>query len=541
MESNQAVLSASLTPKQAARSFSCNALKEGFVPVALYEWADSVGQIEFFVIRLERSRPDGTREKWIRPMHLASKEWCLSKPKVQGGFSPYKAHRLAEYQASPIWIVEGEKCVDALIQYGIPAVTSGGATSVDSVNWSILRDREVIIWPDNDDPGRQFANDLIHKLSGVASRIDQVDVSALGLSDKQDCVDWIALQGEINADAIRALPRLPSSAGIELSVAGDDRSPVVVDLYDLLTTEIPIRKKILPWMPAQSISMIHAWRGVGKTHVALGISYAIATGTSFLGWECEAPASVLYVDGEMPAITIQERLACIVATSEQEANRGMLRIITPDLQSHGLPDLATPEGQAALDLKVGNAEVIIVDNLSCLVRGRGKENDAESWILVQQWALKHRSEGRSIVFIHHSGKSGNQRGTSKKEDILDTVICLKSPSDYEHADGAVFEVHFEKARHIYGEQLKPFEARLTTSVDGHQTWTVKPVEDTNFDRVMSLWNQGLKQNDIADELGLNKSTVSRHCKKGQEQGLISSKRGREKTHRHFTDDNEAPW
>jgi hypothetical protein len=58
------------------------------------------------------------------------------------------------------------------------------------------------------------------------------------------------------------------------------------------------------------------------------------------------------------------------------------------------------------------------------------ENEGESWVPMATWALARRREGRSVVFVHHAGKSGQQRGSSRREDLLDTVICLKHPSDY---------------------------------------------------------------------------------------------------------------
>jgi hypothetical protein len=74
-------------------------------------------------------------------------------------------------------------------------------------------------------------------------------------------------------------------------------------------------------------------------------------------------------------------------------------------------------------------DLIVLDNLSTLVRS-GRENESESWLPVQEWALQLRKRGKSILFVHHAGKTGQQRGTSKKEDVLDTVISLKRPKDY---------------------------------------------------------------------------------------------------------------
>jgi len=68
-----------------------------------------------------------------------------------------------------------------------------------------------------------------------------------------------------------------------------------------------------------------------------------------------------------------------------------------------------------------------------------------------------------VCFIDSScWKRGQQRGTSRREDVLDTVIILRKPENYSHDSGTCFEVHFEKNRGLYGENIKPFEAHLET-------------------------------------------------------------------------------
>ena len=70
------------------------------------------------------------------------------------------------------------------------------------------------------------------------------------------------------------------------------------------------------------------------------------------------------------------------------------------------------------------------------------------------WALKQHSAGRSVLFVHHAGKTGAQRGTSKREDVLDTVIALRRPGDYTPARALPLEVHFEKARGFSGDRSR---------------------------------------------------------------------------------------
>ena len=76
---------------------------------------------------------------------------------------------------------------------------------------------------------------------------------------------------------------------------------------------------------------------------------------------------------------------------------------------------------------------------------------------------KLRRRGISVLIVHHAGKGGQQRGTSRREDVLDTSISLRHPADYSPVEGARFEVHLEKARGVHGDAAKPFEAQFGNS------------------------------------------------------------------------------
>ncbi len=54
--------------------------------------------------------------------------------------------------------------------------------------------------------------------------------------------------------------------------------------------------------------MIHAPRGIGKTFFGLSVAYAIGTGGEFLKFKAPDAKSVLYLDGEMSAAVMQERM-----------------------------------------------------------------------------------------------------------------------------------------------------------------------------------------------------------------------------------------
>lgn len=271
-----------------------------------------------------------------------------------------------------------------------------------------------------------------------------------------------------------------------------------------------------PWLPSGGLTQVYAYRGVGKTFFALNVGYAVATGGEYLGWKCPTPKHVLYIDGEMPAADMQERLRMIMSDGSITTDNFIL--ITPDLQNAVIPNLATKEGQHSLTSYTDEADLIIVDNISTLCR-TGKENDSDQWTPVQRWALNMRSEGRSVLFVHHAGKNGGQRGTSAREDVLDTVIKLNPPKGGSPAEGANFEVHFEKNRGFAGTDAQPFNATLST-MNNKQTWSKQSLVDSTFSRCVTLAKDGLKGTEIAEELGIHKGTVSKHLKNARAEGLI---------------------
>lgn len=290
------------------------------------------------------------------------------------------------------------------------------------------------------------------------------------------------------------------------------REVKAINAEDFLNMEIPDRDLILaPWLPKQGLCMVYAPRGIGKTFFALNVAYAAASGGQFLSWEAKAPVKVLYIDGEMPARAMQERIRDIVLMSPKDCAGDYLQVITPDLQKDPMPSLSSHAGQLLLEPHIDSAELVIVDNLSTLCRG-GVENEAESWLPVQQWALSLRARGKSVLFVHHAGKNGGQRGTSRREDILDTVINLKRPTDYTPDQGARFEVHFEKSRGFMGEDAEPLDVALINGPRG-QEWACTKLEASTYTKVVQLHEEGLTPAEIARELEVNRSTVSRHLKK----------------------------
>jgi AAA domain/Winged helix-turn-helix DNA-binding len=281
--------------------------------------------------------------------------------------------------------------------------------------------------------------------------------------------------------------------------------PVVLNGLELNTLSIKPRAMILsPWLPEKGVAMISASRGIGKTWLALNIACVAATGNEFLGWKAPKPVQVLYLDGEMPLATLQERFRKIIEPHGDNFPFERFRLLAADHQERGIPSLATEEGQQFIEFEASAADLIIVDNIATLCT-TGKENDTDKWTPVQSWALRQRAKNRSVLFIHHMGKGNDQRGTSAREDILDTSIKLSRPPGYDPTQGARFEVHYSKARGFFGPDAEPFEARY----DGTQ-WVTGPIQVSDDpDALRTLSKEGYSVRDIAKRTGMSKSAVNR--------------------------------
>src|SRR5206468_9910643 len=109
-----------------------------------------------------------------------------------------------------------------------------------------------------------------------------------------------------------------------------------------------------------------------------------------------------------------------------------------------------------------HAKVLILDNLSTLASGM-KENEADSWELVNNWLLDLRRRKIAVVIVHHAGRSGEMRGTSKREDNVFWIIALDdAKKDADDKRGAPFVSRFTKPSRNTQEEAPAYEWHFVT-------------------------------------------------------------------------------
>ena len=177
--------------------------------IATYDYVDEAGELLFQVVRKEpksfsQRRPDG-KGGWI---------WSIDGVRRV-------LYRLPEVIESIknghiIFVVEGEKAANALMEVGVPATcSSGGAGKWRPEYAGVLEHAHVVILPDNDDPGRQHADQVAKSLLGLAASVQILQLPEL--PEKGDPFDWCMAGGTAKLlwQLVEAIEAAPGTGGDE--------------------------------------------------------------------------------------------------------------------------------------------------------------------------------------------------------------------------------------------------------------------------------------------------------------------------------------
>ena len=170
------------------------------VTVAKFRYDDENGKLLFGVVRKEYQLPDGSFVLVANGKRKKTFSQCRPDPERQGQWVwnidgvrivPYRLVELIEAIANGYFviIVEGEAKVDLLRSWGVPATCCAmGAKKWKAEHSEYLRGADVIILPDNDQPGREHADIIGAALQGIAASIRVLNLP--NLPPKGDVIDW---------------------------------------------------------------------------------------------------------------------------------------------------------------------------------------------------------------------------------------------------------------------------------------------------------------------------------------------------------------
>lgn len=253
--------------------------------VAEYGYRDESGRLLYEAIRFEpkafqQRRPDG-RGGYIWNLN-GTKRVLYGLPEL-----------LAADPQGVVYIPEGEKDVDELRKHGLVATCNvGGAGKWRDEYNECLRGRQVVILPDNDEPGQKHAARVARSLSGRAASVRVVELP--DLPPKGDVSDWLNAGGTLEqlSKLVKATPQWEETQGTQ----NEDSALHIVRMIDVAPEEV--RWLWHPYIPLGKLTLIDGDPGVGKSSLTCALAAGVTCGRGLPGAGVYETGSVLMLSAE---------------------------------------------------------------------------------------------------------------------------------------------------------------------------------------------------------------------------------------------------
>lgn len=330
--------------------------------------------------------------------------------------TPRPLYNLPLIQDAPrVVLVEGEKCADALTEAGFTATTAmGGAKApTDRTDWSPLIGKQVVIWPDNDQPGREYATAARTALEAVGCGVVVLDPPA-DKPTKWDAAD-AAAEG-FDLDGFLTIKEMPTPPPGRLDL----------DAWDIGALDLdnpPPRQWLVDSVfPLGAVSMLAAAGDSGKGMLTLDLAAKVAGPPSFdhtapveaFGNRVAKHGTAVIFTAEDDQGEVHRRLSGIVGKDRVSGVVGRLKVVP--LPNAGGPFALVAETRGGfsvtqdfLDIKARLAAVtdlalVVFDPMASFVAADINADPAAGAFVMGALASLATATGAAVIMVHHLGK-----------------------------------------------------------------------------------------------------------------------------------------
>jgi 5S rRNA maturation endonuclease (ribonuclease M5) len=393
--------------------------------ITQYDYHDASGQVVYQVTRsadkkFRQRRPDGKGSfiynlKGVDPV-------------------PYNLPMIVQASEEPVFVVEGEKCADALIKAGFIATTnSGGAGKWSDDLSEYLRGRNVIVLPDNDLPGMRHADSVVASLWGKARQIKRVDLTSL--PDKGDVVDFLETNSlEDLIKAVRVTPVLNDRPAVP------DAKAAIESQDDYFLTQKPGELKRMPpveWLvdgllTQYGFSVMYGAPASGKSFIALDMALSVATGRPWQGQPVKQSA-VCYIAAEGGG-GFGKRIASWDAHNGVNSDDAPMFLINTAIKFREEDDVT--KLLATIDKVAENEDVkfglVIVDTVARALLGGDENSATDMGLFVEACDAIKAHTGGAVMGVHHAGKDATRgmRGSTALLGGVETSLMVSKSEEY---------------------------------------------------------------------------------------------------------------
>lgn len=376
--------------------------------VSIFKYQDEAGQSVYWKERIEPGR-DGRKKEFFF--------YCLRDGrKVRGRGRdpiPYNLPILAKADG-PIFSVEGEAKADLLTGLGLAATCLDNGSTVPSPatleNWRetylhYFQGKEAVyILPDNDDPGRKYADFLARELRSITKSVKLITLP--GLLPKGDIIDWRKAGG--------TKEKLIELVDQTDEWKSNDRLLFLKSWEEIYTSVIEVEYLVDRLIPKNAITVLFGRGGIGKTWLALELARCVGGGIPFLGLEIQQ-TTVVYIDFENPMAVLTSR------TQKLGEAKGVFFWLAND-ENKKAPKLDSQEWEIYKTLPKGS--LLVFDTLRS---SQSKDEDKSQDMAMVLSRLKElRDLGFTVVLLHHTPKNSDRvaKGSTAIVDLSDHILGL---------------------------------------------------------------------------------------------------------------------
>ncbi|QVU16128.1 MULTISPECIES: AAA family ATPase [unclassified Wolbachia] len=331
-------------------------------------------------------------------------------------------------KSDKVILVEGEKCADALIEQGMTATTAmlGANAPIEKTDWSPLKGKHVIIWPDNDEPGKQYAEKVVKKLTflGVLS------LTLLEIPENKP-------KGWDSADGIEEKMNIPEF------IEDNSKKIIVKQLLNIqewsverFIGPVPEQKFLVEGLfPLGVTSILAAMGDTGKGMLLLDLALKVASRKDQpcgFGPLVTEHGSVVIFSAEDDMSEIHRRLERLDSQCERLKYKDRLFIVPLPNVSGSLTIIKSVSGKVIetspeFELitkqlnKIKNLKLIVFDPLASFVHADLNTDPAVGDYLMSLLSDLAGSTGASIITAHHMRKPKSEKPISTVEQARDAI------------------------------------------------------------------------------------------------------------------------
>lgn len=410
--------------------------KTGGKPTAVWQIKDADGVVQAEHVRFDRL--DGGKDCFWR-LPGASK-WGLKGRKLPT-LPLYHSEHVKDFpEDAPVVVVEGEKAADALAEVypAVVATVTGAEKTPGRDALEVLRGRTVLLWCDNDAPGRAHMEHVATALQGLATETRVFEWT--DAPEKGDAADHPAVKSR-SRKAVEDLVKEMAAAPV-WRARGEERNGKATDaerVGRLLSAVVPERVRWL-WegrIPLGKLTILDGDPGNGKSALTTDLAARISVGRSLPdGTPCEeGPGGVVLLNAEDGlADTIRPRLEAAGA----DLDRALALATTPD--GEGFERLLSiPEDLHIIRKGIDQvkARLVVLDPLMAFVSGNvNSHKDQDIRRALAPLAKLAEETGAAVVVVRHLNQATGQNALYRGGGSIGIVgqarsalLVAKDPQD----------------------------------------------------------------------------------------------------------------